>query len=401
MTTARVTDAPARRIQTDVVVVGARCAGAATAMLLAARGHEVLLLDRDVFPSDTVSTHALARPGVVQLHRWGVLDRVLESGAPPIRRVEFHVGDDHTVHAVKDRHGVDLLVAPRRYVLDALLQDAARAAGAVVLTDVDVDDVLVDAQGRVSGVRARDVHGPLEVRASFVVGADGLMSGVARAVDAPMTEVRPSTGATQYAYFAGDWPAMEYHLGDGGFAGAFPTHGGEACIWVCTPEDRARRTRRETGSPDDALTSLITEVAPHLARRLPDAVRTSSTRGMLRMLNHVRRPFGRGWVLVGDAGHHRDAITGLGMSDAFRDAELAAAVDEAIRRPVGESRSLAAYESRRDRMLRAAFDITVELGGFPGPARFTELQKELAHAIDRQAAELSALTGPRTALASA
>ena len=74
----------------DVVVVGARCGGAATAMLLADRGHDVVLLDRAAFPSDTLSTHALARTAVVQLQRWGLLETVVASGAPPIRDVVFH-----------------------------------------------------------------------------------------------------------------------------------------------------------------------------------------------------------------------------------------------------------------------------------------------------------------------
>ena len=97
---------------TDVVVVGARCAGAATAMLLARQGHRVVLVDRATFPSDTISTHAVARGGVVQLARWGLLDAVLASGAPAIRRVRFHVGGEVIDRVIKERAGVDLLVAP-------------------------------------------------------------------------------------------------------------------------------------------------------------------------------------------------------------------------------------------------------------------------------------------------
>src|SRR6187455_3430447 len=84
---ARVAVAP-RVLEADVVVVGARCAGAATAMLLARAGHDVLVLDRASFPSDTISTHVIARSGMVQLHRWGMLDTVVATGAPPVRRVE-------------------------------------------------------------------------------------------------------------------------------------------------------------------------------------------------------------------------------------------------------------------------------------------------------------------------
>src|SRR5512141_766298 len=112
----------------DVVVVGARCAGAATAMLLASAGHDVLLVDRSTFPSDTLSTHAIARGGMVQLERWGLLQAVLDTGAPPIRAVEFHSGGLTVTRTIKDRSGIDMLVAPRRHALDTLLVNAAMSA---------------------------------------------------------------------------------------------------------------------------------------------------------------------------------------------------------------------------------------------------------------------------------
>jgi 2-polyprenyl-6-methoxyphenol hydroxylase-like FAD-dependent oxidoreductase len=105
----------------DVVIVGARAAGAATAMLLARLGHDVVVVDQASFPSDTLSTHSIARSGVVQLRRWGLLDPVLDSGAPAIRQVTFHAGGDSVSRAIKHKAGVDLVVAPRRYVLDTII----------------------------------------------------------------------------------------------------------------------------------------------------------------------------------------------------------------------------------------------------------------------------------------
>ena len=184
---------PTPRIETaDVVIVGARCAGAATAMLLARGGHDVVMVDRATFPSDTLSTHAIARGGVVQLHRWGLLDAVVASGAPPIRRVEFCTGDQPVVRTVKDRYGVDFLVAPRRHVLDPLIQGAAVDAGARLRPSVTVTGVVRNAAGRVIGITGRDGEGPIEVHARFVVGADGLKSRVARSVGARMLERRTS-----------------------------------------------------------------------------------------------------------------------------------------------------------------------------------------------------------------
>lgn len=393
--TPRTAGPAARTMQADVVVVGARCAGAATAMLLARAGHDVLAVDRAVFPSDTVSTHVIARTGMVQLLRWGLLPAVLVSGAPPLRSVEFHTPGGVVTQTVKDRHGVDHLLAPRRIILDPILQRAALGSGARIATGVGVDDVIRDAGGRVVGVRGHDDEGPIEIRARYVVGADGLGSRVARSVGAPVTLTRPASGSAQYAYFSGDWTAIEQHVGAGGLAGVFPTHGGEACIWICSPE-QAVRDHRRTYAVEPAFSALLAEVAPGLADRVHASTRTSPVRGMLRMPNQFRQASGPGWALVGDAGYHRDAITGYGISDAFRDAELlAAALDEALRDPTGEAGALAAYGQTRDDMARELFDITYELATFPGTARFLELQKQLARAIDEQAGRLAEGLGIR------
>src|SRR5688500_11621518 len=128
----------------DVVVVGARAAGAATALLLARQGHDVVLVDRVVFPADTLSTHQIARPGVVQLHRWGLLQAVLDSGAPEIRQVMFTAQGETVTKPVKDKAGVDLLVAPRRAILDAIVADAAAEAGADVRFGVAVTGIRRD-----------------------------------------------------------------------------------------------------------------------------------------------------------------------------------------------------------------------------------------------------------------
>jgi flavin-dependent dehydrogenase len=379
------------RIETaDVVIVGARCAGAATAMLLARAGHDVVMVDRAIFPSDTLSTHAIARGGVVQLHRWGLLDAVLASGAPAIRTVEFFTGDQPVVRTVKDRYGVDFLVAPRRHVLDPLIQGAAIDAGARVRPGTTVTGVVRSSARRVTGISARDGDGPIEVRARFVVGADGLKSRVARSVGARMLERRASASATHYAYFAGNWPAMEYHLGEGSFGGVFPTHSGEACVWVCAPDDWALAHRRGHSTTDAAFRAMVAATSPALASRLDDAVATSTVRGMMSIPNQILEPIGAGWALVGDSGYHRDAITGHGISDAFRDAELlAAALDRALVAPSDEREALCGYHAERDRMLREIFEITCELSGVPPLARFVELQKQLGVAIDRQAGELA------------
>ncbi len=382
----------------DVVIVGARCAGAATGMLLARLGHDVVVVDRTTFPSDTLSTHAIARSGVVQLHRWGLLDTVMDSGAPPIRQVSFRIGDDVIVKRIKDRADVDLLVAPRRHVLDAILVDAAREAGAAVRTGITVDEVTTDRSGRANGVRGRDADGDVvHIRARFVIGADGLRSRVARSVGAPVVDERHRNGSVRYAYIAGlGAEGTEFHLGHGIFAGVFPTHPGPdgvdvANVWVCGPGHRLG----EPGSGiarDERFRELLRAASPNLADRVEAARQVSPVRGYHGMPNQLRQASGAGWALVGDAGYFRDAVTGHGISDAFRDAEaLARSIDGALRSDVDDDVALAGFAAERDRNVAAIFDITCELASYPPRERFTELQKQLSAAIEAEAQMLADL----------
>jgi len=382
----------ANRSRHDVVIVGARVAGSATAMLLARLGHDVAVVDQASFPSDTVSTHSIARSGVVQLRRWGLLDAVLDSGAPAIRQVTFNAGGESISRPIKDKSGVDLMVAPRRYVLDTILATAAARAGAEVRPGVTVTGVRRDGRGRVVGVDGHDRAGArVEIGARYVIGADGLGSRVARSVGAPINEVRPAGGGAQYAYYAGSrWAGFEFFVAARSFAGVFPTHDGQACIWVCTPSADAKAVRRRTRSRVAAFDQLLEPSAPQLAERLRHARRASPVRGMLRQPNQVRQAFGPGWALVGDAGYHRDAVTAYGISDAFRDVELlAVALDQALRADAEETAALARYQQQRDQALREIFEITCRLAAYPPVPTFIELQKQLGAAIDKEAAALA------------
>jgi flavin-dependent dehydrogenase len=377
----------------DVVVVGGRVAGAATAMLLARLGHDVAVLDQASLPSDTVSTHAISRSGVVQLHRWGLLDEVLDSGAPAIRQFTFHALGASVSRPVKHKAGVDLLVAPRRYLLDTILAAAAQRAGAQVRLGVTVTGMHRDRHGRVVGVYGHDRAGAqVEIGARYVVGADGLRSPVARWVGATITQARPAVGATQYAYYTGlPWTGIEFFLAPGSLAGVFPTHHGQACIWICNPSTEAKAVRRRTRSRVEAFDELLERSAPPLAERLRHAHRTSPVQGMLRLPNLVRQAFGPGWALVGDAGYHRDAVTGHGISDAFHHAELlAVALDEALRGDLLETTALARYQQQRDQALREIFQLTNRLAAYPPVPTFIELQRQLSAAIDTQAQALAA-----------
>ena len=386
----------------DVVVVGGRVAGSATAMLLARLGHDVVVVDQGSFASDTISTHSIARSGVVQLCRWGLLDEVLDSGAPAIREVTFHSGGESVSRQIKDKAGVDLVLAPRRYVLDSLLGTAAERAGADVRYGVSVSAVQRDDRGRAAGVVGRDLTGaPILINARYVVGADGQRSRVAHSVDAAVSYDGGANGATQYAYYSGiPWTGIELFVAARSFAGVFPTHDGEACIWVCAPATDAGEVRRRTNSRADAFNVLLARSAPELFERLRKARRTSPVRGVLRQPNRLRRAYGPGWALVGDAGCHHDAVTACGISDAFRDAELLAlALDQALCGNADEATALGRYEQRRNRALTEIFEITCSLAAYPPVPTFVELQKRLAAAIDKEAAALAARPIPGKRLA--
>jgi flavin-dependent dehydrogenase len=384
-----------------VIVVGARCAGAATALLLARAGHDVVLVDRTAFPSDTTSTHSLVRGGVVQLARWGLLDDVLASGAPPIRSVSFHrydaVGDTPVTLSVKPRAGVDHLLAPRRYVLDELLVEAAVRAGATLLDRTTVSDVLRDANGRVGGVIA---HGPVgerrRIEGRLVIGADGVRSRLAGRFGAATTQEYPPSGACLYSYVAANhWTGFEFHLGERAFAGVFPTHSGEACVWLIRPREDARMLLGNGARRLEAWLDALRAHVPGLFARVRAGTVTAGLRGTVGLPNHVRQAAGPGWALVGDAGYHRDPITGHGMTDAFRDAELLAeAADLALREPWEEADALSTYERQRDAAIADTFRITRELGAFPPPDRFVSLQTELSRALDIEAHALAARPAP-------
>jgi flavin-dependent dehydrogenase len=380
----------------DVIVVGARCAGAATARLLASAGLDVLVLDRVALPSDTLSTHGLARGGVVQLARWGLLEKVLESGAPAVREVTFHLGGTSLTKTVKERAGVDLLVAPRRFVLDDLLLTAAREAGAEVRLGAAVTGVARE-DGRVVGVVAR-VRGGVDrvFRARHVVGADGMRSTMASLVGARRVASFAADVSLYYAYVGHtDWRGFEFHLAPESFAGAFPTHGGEACVWLSRPTQHLEPVRRAGGGRTEAWAAMLQAVAPELGRRVRSGHLGSPVRGCLAPPNHVRQAFGPGWSLVGDAGYHRDPITGHGITDAFRDAELLAeAIIAASRGRVPETEALRDYQEQRDRSLADTFAITEALCRFPSPTRFAELQIQLGEVLEREATQLASRPAP-------
>ena len=347
----------------DVVVVGGRVAGAATALQLARRGVRVLVLDRGSYGSDTVSTHALMRTGVVQLNRWGLLDRLVSAGVPPVGTTVFHHVSGDTRISLRPAAGVDALYAPRRTTLDALLVDAAAEAGAEIRHGVRVTGLLRDAGGRVTGVHAEDRSGTRSaVPARVVVGADGVRSAVAGWVGAPVDRQGRTASGLLYGYLAG-LPAdgYEWFYGHGASAGFIPTEDGLVCVFAATG---AQRFRGLPGAATDRFARLLAEASPAAADRVAQARPVGRLRGFGGVPGFLRRAGGPGWALAGDAGYFKDPLSTHGMSDALRDAELLAiAVADALGGRVPEAAALAGFQRERDRLSASLFAVTEQVAG--------------------------------------
>ncbi len=313
-------------ISYDAIVVGARCAGAPTAMLLAARGHRVLLVDRSRFPSDTMSTLVIQPKGVAALKRWGLHDAVLATGCPPIHEYSFDFGPVVLTGRPQPIDGNAEAIAPRRTVLDKILIDAAGGAGTEVREGFTVDDLLVE-DGTVVGIRGHDESGTaVTERARVVIGADGHNSRIARLVEAPSYHDKSILENAFYTFWSG-LPVDRMRTvirEDRGFA-AIPTNEDQTLVLVGCPFAHASHFRKDL--ENNYLEALRRD--PEWADLIADATREADFVGG-GVPNFFRKPFGPGWVLVGDAGYTKDPITAQGIANAFDQAELAAAALHAV-----------------------------------------------------------------------
>ena len=371
----------------DAVVVGARAAGAAAAMLLARRGLRVLAVDRGAYGSDTLSTHALMRTGVLQLARWGLLDRIVAAGTPPVRRTVFHYEDAVLDIPIKAKGGVPALFAPRRTVLDRILVDAAVEASATVRHRVRVADLVRGTGGRVQGVLLHDEDGGARVvRAGIVIGADGLRSTVASLVQAPVTRPGRFAAATLYGYWTGlDVDGYHWYWSRSAAAGAIPTNAGEVLLFAGVSARRfADEVRTDVAR---AYRRLLEEAAPDLAERLSEARLVGTLHGFPGHPGYLRRPWGPGWALVGDAAYFKDPITAHGISDALRDAELLARAVEN-----GGDEALAGYEASRDALSIRLFEVTDRIASVEWDnAELKSLHQALSDEMKREVAEIERL----------
>ena len=347
----------------DAIVVGARCAGASLAMLLARKGYRVLLVDRASFPSDqTMSTHLVWQNGTNRLRKWGLLDKVAASNCPPMSSFIIDFGALSLAGEPPPLDGQKHAFAPRRYVLDKILVDAAGEAGAEVREGFFVRELAGDGD-RVTGIAGTDKTGStVRETARIVIGADGMNSLVARAVQAQEYNAKPRLQGTYFTYWS-DVPVdgVEFYVGEWRGAYAMPTNDGMTVVganWT------ARDVRDVKADIETNYLETLEAWAPPLAERVRGGTREERWRGGP-IPNFFRKPYGPGWALVGDAGVTMDPCTAEGISNALRDADLIAdALDEGLsgQRPMDEA--LAQYEQRRNATITPIYELTCELAPF-------------------------------------
>jgi 2-polyprenyl-6-methoxyphenol hydroxylase-like FAD-dependent oxidoreductase len=377
----------------DAIIVGARCAGSPTAMLLARRGFKVLLVDKATFPSDTISTHILWPHGAEILRRWGLLQHLAATGVPPIcRPMTFDVGPFALRGTVPDANDGMGGFCPRRTVLDVLLVNAAAESGADVREGFTVDELLV-ADDTVIGIRGHAKGGKsVEERARIVIGADGVNSLVARTMRAPEYDAHPVAACGYYTYFSGiRQDDIELYPRDHVAFGCAPTNDGLHLVMVNWPATDFTTVR---GDVEGHVWRAL-EAAPDFLARVREGRREEKWYGTAGVPGYFRKPYGKGWALVGDASYNRDPITAQGISDAFIDAE---ALVEALNTGLSDNSvfddRLAAHESARNERVRPMYEFTTHLAALePPPPETRALFAALHGNQDATNAFLSAITG--------
>lgn len=372
----------------DAIVIGARCAGSPTAMLLARRGYRVLLMDKATFPSDMVmSTHWIQQSGVAFLKRWALLERIRSSNCPAITKMSFDFGPFTLAGCPTPAGDVTEAFCPRRTILDKILVDAAVDAGAELCEGCLVNDLVWNGE-HVTGIRATRKGSSFTAEARIVIGADGMHSTVARAVGAPEYNTRPEIMFTYFSYWSGVViDGIEAYLRDYRAVYAWMTNDGLALVGVNWPFREHERVRKNA---EENYLKEIKVAAPELAERIRSGKREAKwLTGSV--TNFFRRPYGPGWALVGDAGYKKDPVTAAGITDAFRDAEsLVVAIDEGFSGTQPLEDAFAKHQRRRDEGAMPFYKFTCNFAQLAPP---TAEQTKLFEALSGNQAETNRFLG--------
>ncbi len=371
-----------RHTSYDVVVVGARAAGASTSMLLARCGYRVLMVDRSSRGSDTTSTHTLLRTGVLQLGRWGLLDALVAGGTPAVARVTLGFGPDLVPIDLSSEFGVEALYAPRRTVLDPFLQSAAEGAGVEYMDRTRLIEVVADEAGRTIGVVVDSGGGPVPIKSGFVIGADGVWSKVAHIVGATKGHDLAASNGIRYAYYAGiETEGVHFQFTPGVTSGLIPTDDNLVCVYLGLPASVMKDIKGERD-----FRFHLDRSHPQIAASMGNASRRSPFRGTPGLPGFLRQSWGQGWALVGDSGYCKDPVSAHGLSAALRDSELCArAVDRALADPVEAADALRGYQETRDRLSVSMLRLTSELADYQwDPVRASDLMRGISSCVKEE-----------------
>jgi flavin-dependent dehydrogenase len=360
----------------DAIVIGARCAGAATAMLLARHGHRVLLLDRAPFPTDVHKGHFIRKHGPKRLADWGLLEKIVTTNCPPVFTHLTDFGDFPLVGRNIRVGNVAWGYGPRRRHLDKVLVEAALEAGVEFRPNFLVENLLW-ADDRVKGIHGRDIRQSTSYteEAPITIAADGKNSAFARAVRAPSYEEVPPLTCWYFSYWSGvPTEGFELYMRAKRAIFSFSTNDNLFAIFIAWPIAEFEAVK----SNIEGQFMQAVDLVPEFAERVRSGCREERFYGAADLPNYLRRPFGPGWALVGDAGCHKDPFQALGICDALRDADLlAAAVHEGL---AGESpldAALTRYEHRRNQATLPEYRENIELARF-GPVSAELLQLRAA-----------------------
>jgi 2-polyprenyl-6-methoxyphenol hydroxylase-like FAD-dependent oxidoreductase len=365
----------------DAIVIGARCAGCPTAMLLARQGHRVLLIDRATFPSDTVSTHLIHPHGAAALRRWGLLGDVIATGVPALPTMRFDFGPVVLDGTTPPVDGISEHYAPRRGMLDTLLLDVALSAGAELRRQATVTGLRRVGE-RVCGVRFSRPGGPdMRVLGRIVIGADGVHSTLAKQVAARTYHDKGHLTCPYSSYWSGiEAPRLTLYPRPGGAVAEIPTHRGLTCLYAAWPVGEFQAVRSNIAA---SFAAAIEPHAPGLAGRMHDAERQERFIGTGRIPNFFRQSHGSGWVLAGGAAYHKDPIGADVITDAFRDAKrLAGAVHAGLTGQQDLDTALAGCQFDREQSAMAPYELNAQFAALQPPT--PELQGLLAALTSNQ-----------------
>ena len=358
----------------EVLVVGGGPAGASVAFALATAGVNVQVVDRARFPRPKPCAEYLSPEASRILADMGALDLVEKSGAATLAGIHVRApngavikGDFIAAHGFRGFRDRGLSV--RREVLDAILLDRARAAGARVTEGIRVTDVLRDNRERVGGVSTLVDGNPSEIRARIVIAADGLRSVIAKRLGLAQTARWPKRLAlvTHYSNVRDVGEHGEMHVERDGYVGIADVGNGLTTVALVVPASRARDI---SGNRAAFLRKWLLGHA-HLAPRFANAERETPVEATGPFASHTRQAWAPGAALVGDAADFFDPFTGEGIYSALRGGELLAEsvfVALEARTSANADWAFADYDAARRREFRGKWIVERAIGAVVGAA---------------------------------